>query len=142
MYSAKEVAKITGLTTATLRYYEKENLMPPIARSNQFYRQYSDSDIEWINMIQCLRLANVPIRSIKQYVALLLQGGKTIKERHCLVDEYMKNLKIQIDNLQKAFLLTQSKLSFYEKLMQNSDNESLSYVEEWQLFKGQGEKNE
>ena len=70
MYSAKEVAKITGLTTATLRYYEKENLMPPIARSIQFYRQYSDSDIEWINMIQCLRLANVPIRSIKQYVAL------------------------------------------------------------------------
>lgn len=142
MYSAKEVAKITGLTTATLRYYEKENLMPPIARSKQFYRQYSDSDIEWINMIQCLRLANVPIRSIKQYVALLLQGGKTIKKRHCLVDEYMKDLKIQIDNLQKAFLLTQSKLSFYEKLMQNTENESLSYIEEWQLFKGQGGKNE
>ena len=142
MYSAKEAAKITGLTTATLRYYEKENLMPHIARSEQSYRQYSDSDIEWIKMIQCLRLANVPIRSIKKYVALLLQGGKTINERYCLVSEYMKELKTQIDNLQMAFSLTQSKLHFYEELMQNSDCSSLSYTDEWELYKGQEKRDE
>ena len=46
MYSAKEAAEITGLSTATLRYYEKEKLLPPIARTTQKYRQYSDEDIE------------------------------------------------------------------------------------------------
>ena len=39
MYSAKEAAEITGLSTATLRYYEKEKLLPPIARNSQKYRQ-------------------------------------------------------------------------------------------------------
>lgn len=46
MYSAKEAAEITGLSTATLRYYEKEKLLPPIARTTQKYRQYSDENIE------------------------------------------------------------------------------------------------
>lgn len=67
MYAAKEAAEITGLSTATLRYYEKEQLLPQIARTSQKYRQYTDTDIEWIRMIQCLRMANVPIRTIKKY---------------------------------------------------------------------------
>ena len=46
MYSAKEAAEMTGLSTAALRYYEKEQLLPQISRTSQKYRQYSDSDIE------------------------------------------------------------------------------------------------
>ena len=41
MYSAKEAAKITGLSTAALRYYEKESLLPPVKRNDQKYRQYT-----------------------------------------------------------------------------------------------------
>ena len=74
MYSAKEAAKITGLSTATLRYYEKEKLLPQIARNSQRYRRYTDEDIEWIKMIQCMRMANIPIHSIKDYVSLLIRG--------------------------------------------------------------------
>ena len=81
MYSAKEAAKITGLSTAALRYYEKEKLLPQIARNSQKYRQYTDEDIEWIKMIQCMRTANIPIHSIKEYVSLLIQGGKTLEQR-------------------------------------------------------------
>jgi DNA-binding transcriptional MerR regulator len=76
MYSAKEAAEITGLSTATLRYYEREKLIPQITRTDQKYRQYTDTDIEWIKMIQCMRMANIPIRSIKQYVELLIQACK------------------------------------------------------------------
>ncbi len=65
MYSAKEAAEITGLSTAALRYYEKEKLIPQITRTDQKYRQYTDTDIEWIKMVQCMRMANIPIRSIK-----------------------------------------------------------------------------
>ena len=84
MYSAKEAAEMTGLSTATLRYYEKEQLLPPIVRTSQKYRQYSDTDIEWIKMIQCLRMANVPIHSIREYILLLTQGGKTLADRYSI----------------------------------------------------------
>ncbi|MEH2949340.1 MerR family transcriptional regulator [Sporofaciens sp. JLR.KK001] len=70
MYSAKEAAEITGLSTATLRYYEKEQLLPQIARNDQKYRQYAEEDIEWIKMIQCMRRAIYqfsPLRNMSHY---------------------------------------------------------------------------
>ena len=142
MYSAKEAAEITGLSTATLRYYEKEQLLPQIARTNQKYRQYTDTDIEWIRMIQCLRMANVPIRTIKQYIALLIQGGETMEERYRMVQEYTKDIENQICDLQNALALTQSKLTFYESLLEDPLYKSLTYMEEWTLFKDGGQKKE
>ncbi len=142
MYSAKEAAEITGLSTATLRYYEKEQLLPQIARTSQKYRQYTDTDIEWIRMIQCLRMANVPIRTIKKYIALLIQGGETMEERYGMVQEYTKDIENQICYLQNALALTQSKLAFYENLLENPLYKSLTYMEEWTLFKKGGQKRE
>jgi len=134
MYSAKEAAEITGLSTATLRYYEKEKLLPTIDRNNQKYRQYSDEDIEWIKMIQCMRKANISIQSIKQYVSLLIQGGETLEQRYIMVQEHMKDIKNQMTYLQNALALTQSKLEFYEKLLKEPLHKNITYIEEWKLF--------
>ena len=139
MYSAKEAAEMTGLTTATLRYYEKEQLLPAIERTEQRYRQYSDTDIEWIKMVQCLRMANVPIRSIREYILLLTQGGKTILQRRLMVQEYIDDLHSQMVNLQNALALTEKKLVFYEELLQSLSAQDLTYLEEWNLFKSKGE---
>ena len=134
MYSAKEAANITGLSTATLRYYEKENLLPQIARNSQKYRQYTDEDIEWIKMIQCMRMANIPIHSIKDYVSLLIQGGETLEQRFVMVQNHMEDIKKQMICLQNAFDLTHKKLLFYEKLLADSSSKNMSYSEEWKLF--------
>lgn len=142
MYSVKEAAAMTGLSTATLRYYEKEKLLPQISRTNQKYRQYSDDDIEWIEMIQCLRRANVPIRSIKEYVLLLRQGGKTLRERYVMAQNYKKDIERQIANLEIAFSLTQNKLSFYEGLLKNPSSKDMTDLEEWHLFKNGGRGKE
>ena len=134
MYSAKEVSEMTGLTTATLRYYEKEDLLPQISRTVQKYRQYSDEDIEWIKMIQCLRSANVPIHSIKQYVALLKQGGSTLEQRYDMVCDYIADIQNQLVCLKKALALTQEKSNFYEELLEKPSNKKLTYHEEWALY--------
>lgn len=138
MYLAKEVAEVTGLTTATLRYYEKEGLLPQIARTVQKYRQYSDEDIEWIRMIQCLRSANVPIHSIKQYVSLLKQGGTTLEQRYSMIQDYIAEIECQMVNLKNALALTQGKLRFYEELLKEPSNKNMTYLEEWYLFKKGG----
>ena len=135
MYSAKEAAEITGLSTATLRYYEREKLIPQITRTDQKYRQYTDTDIEWIKMIQCMRMANIPIRSIKQYVELLIQGGKTLKQRYDMVQSHIKDIENQIANLQNALILTQKKLIFYGELLQQPSYKEITYMEEWKMFK-------
>ena len=85
-------------------------------------------------MIQCMRKSNIPIQSIKEYVALLIQGGETLEQRYVMVQNHMKDIKNQMTDLQNAFILTQKKLSFYEKLLKNSSYKNISYSEEWKLF--------
>ena len=139
MYSAKEAAEMTGLTTATLRYYEKEQLLLAIGRKEQRYRRYSNTDIEWVKMVQCLRMANVPIRSIRKYILLLTQGGKTISQHRLIVQEYIDDLYSKMASLQNALALTEKKLVFYEELLQSPSAQDLTYLEEWNLFKSKGE---
>ncbi len=138
MYSAKEAAEITGLTTAALRYYEKEQLLPPISRTDQKYRRYSEADIAWINMVRCLRMAHVPIRSIRAYIQLLAQGGKTLSQRRRMVQEYMDDLHSQMADLQRALALAEKKSAFYEELLQRPAAQNLTYLEEWELFQRKG----
>lgn len=142
MYSAREAAEMTGLSTAALRYYEKEQLLPQIARTSQKYRQYSDSDIEWIKMVQCLRRANVRIQLVKKYIALLVQGGKTMEQRYGMVQDYIKDIQEQMDQLQNVLALTCEKSAFYEKLLKEPSSRDLTYLEEWELFKNEEGKEE
>ncbi|MDU1937217.1 MULTISPECIES: MerR family transcriptional regulator [Clostridium] len=133
-YTSKEASEITELSTATLRYYEMEGLIPRIVRNKSGDREYSSEDLEWVEMIKCLRLANVPIRSIKVYVSLLQQGGITINERIQLVEEYKINMMKEIENIQNALNLVNKKLSFYEKI-KNENCINLTYLDEWRMFK-------
>lgn len=84
-YSAKEAAEKLGITKDTLFYYEKEGILPVITRDEANRRVYSESDIEWIYLIRCLRDTDMPICKIKQYVSLFKEGRnwfRTGKERH------------------------------------------------------------
>lgn len=133
-YTSKEASEITELSTTTLRYYEMEGLIPRIVRNKSGDREYSSEDLEWVEMIKCLRLANVHIRSIKVYVSLLQQGGITINERIQLVEEYKINMMKEMENIQNALNLVNKKLSFYEKI-KNENCINLTYLDEWRMFK-------
>ena len=85
-------------------------------------------------MIQCMRMANIPIQSIKEYVSLLIQGGKTLEQRYEMVQEHIENIMGQIADLQKALALTQSKLAFYEKILKEPLHQDITYAEEWKMF--------
>ena len=51
VYSTSVVAHKLGISKDTLRYYEKEELLPSIKRDESGYRAYSASDVEWIFLI-------------------------------------------------------------------------------------------
>ena len=55
MYSIQDVSNKTGLSTHTLRYYEKEGLISDVERSQGGFRQYTDEDLERLGLIRCLK---------------------------------------------------------------------------------------
>ncbi|MBY9078132.1 MerR family transcriptional regulator [Paenibacillus sp. HN-1] len=86
-----QVANQFGLTAATLRYYERIGLIPPINRRNNGIRDYSQEDIYWIEFIKCMRDAGITIESLIEYTALFSEGDETLKARkEILVSERTK----------------------------------------------------
>jgi hypothetical protein len=64
-YTIDEAAERTGLSKHTLRYYEREGLLPPIAKASSGHRRYTDDDIGWVRFLQLLRATGMPIREAK-----------------------------------------------------------------------------
>jgi len=138
-YTISEVATKLGLTKDTLYYYEKEGLLPPIARDKSGHRKYSDSDLEWIFLIRCLRDTNMPIYKIKRYVSLLVEsGGNSIPERREILQEHEALLIEKIKISQNFQKLIEKKLAFFDHALKADNSEEIQcmdYITEWEQFK-------
>ena len=110
-----EVAKEFGLTTDTLRYYEREGLIGPISKGKNGIRNYTDNDIKRIQFVKCMRAAGLEISFLKRYLQLFDEGDKTIKERREILVEQRKILKEKLDAMQEAYNRLNYKIDLYDK---------------------------
>ena len=117
MYSIQEVSRRTGLSTHTLRFYEKEGLLTGVERSVGGFRQYSDEDLETLGLVCCLKNTGMSLREILQFVQLTREGEHTLKERVALLQEHRENVIRRISEMQKHLDKVTWKLNYYsEKL--------------------------
>ena len=49
-YTVGEMAKKLHMAPSTLRYYDKEGLLPFVERSESGNRMFKDSDMEWLEI--------------------------------------------------------------------------------------------
>ena len=80
-YTIGEMAKKMGVAPSTLRYYDKEGLLPFVERSGGGIRMFKDEDIEWLSIIECLKKTGMPIKEIKQFIDWCIEGDSTIDKR-------------------------------------------------------------
>ena len=74
MYTVGEMAKLLGIPSSTLRYYDKEGLLPFVERSSAGIRMFHEKDYEWLQVISCLKKAGMSLKDIKQYIHLAMEG--------------------------------------------------------------------
>ncbi len=113
-YSIGEVAEAVGLTAYTLRFYEKEGLLPPIKRNTRGIRVFSDDDIYWIDFINCMRETGMSLQEIKYIIDLSLEGDKTIPKRKQLLKKHKQKIENQIRELQRFIDKIDKKLEWYD----------------------------
>ena len=88
MYTVGEMAKILGVPASTLRYYDKEGMLPFVERTSGGIRMFKEQDYEWLKIIECMKKAGMPIKDIKNYIELALEGDVTIHERLELIHNH------------------------------------------------------
>ena len=75
------MAQKLGVPASTLRYYDKEGLLPFVERSSGGIRMFRENDFEWLQVIRCMKKAGMSIKDIRQYIELSMQGDDTIDTR-------------------------------------------------------------
>ncbi|RDY30583.1 MerR family transcriptional regulator [Lachnotalea glycerini] len=115
-YTIKQVAEKTNLSIYTLRYYDKEGLLPLIKRSESGIRKFTDNDIEWIKLICCLKNSGMSIENIKQFMQCCLQGRERLEDRKIILTAHKKNIEKQIEQLYKSMEIVNYKLEHYKEI--------------------------
>lgn len=118
MYTIKEVAEKTNLPASTIRYYDKQGLLPFVRRSESGYRMFSENDIGLLNMIECLKQTGMPIKEIKQFTLWLQHGDNSLQERYQMFLERRKAVEQQIAKLQQTLNVIDYKCWYYETAIQ------------------------
>ena len=114
VYTVGEMAKLLGVTASTLRYYDKEGLLPFVERSSGGIRMFRESDIEWLRVIECMKKARMSIKDIRQYIELALKGDDTIELRLMMFRRQKEVLQQKMAEMQHTMAMVEYKCWYYE----------------------------
>lgn len=113
-YSIGEVSKLTGLSVPTLRYYDKEGLIPNINRNENGLRDFNDQDLNTIHIVTCIKGAGASIREIKEYMDLCQLGDSTLEARKQFFIEKKRDVEEQMKELNEIMMTVEMKIKYYE----------------------------
>ncbi|OMF36913.1 MerR family transcriptional regulator [Paenibacillus sp. FSL H8-0548] len=114
MYTINQVAQLFDISAHTLRFYDKEGLLPFVSRNKSGNRTFSDRDLEMIKLICCLKNTGMPIKEIKRYVDMFMHGIETAASRKQMMKDHRREVLRQIDDLKKNLNLIDLKITYYE----------------------------
>lgn len=117
MYTMKQACQAAGMSYETLKFYCNEGLVPNVKRSANNYRIFDDHDINWIKSLSCLKRCGMSIDEMKEYLALCLEGEKTIPQRKLVLSKHKDELQMKIRELEDAVRYIEWKESFYDDVL-------------------------
>ncbi|MCC8057800.1 MerR family transcriptional regulator [Cloacibacillus sp.] len=128
MYTVKQVSEITGISSYTLRFYDKEGLFPHLNRDEQNRRLFSEADVSSIETIQDLRKMGFSLAQIRSYLGA--EERSDAKVRRDIIMEQMNRLKSELAAVVRQMKMLQSKADLYEGVtdMQQLPAETPSWI--------------
>lgn len=116
-----ELAKRSGLTAHTIRYYEKIGLLPDAGRDRSGHRDYDASALVWIEFLGRLKTTGMPIRQMLHYAELRRQGPATEKRRQRLLEEHRDAVRAHLLELKSCLDVLDTKINGYAGRDLNED---------------------
>ncbi|MHC1681446.1 MAG: MerR family transcriptional regulator [Clostridiaceae bacterium] len=112
-YTIGEISEMLGIPISTLRYYDKKGLLPLVERTNGNIRVFSEMDVRWLNMIECLKNTGMELKDITTFFQWCEKGDSTIEKRYEMFLERKREAEQQIATLQKSLDLINYKCEYY-----------------------------
>lgn len=100
-YSIGEVSEMLGMPSSTIRFYDKKGLIPIVARTEGGIRRFTESDIDWLRMIEGMKMLGMSLAEISKIIVLHKQGNETLGESYELIHRKRDELLGQMEELQR-----------------------------------------
>ena len=123
-----EVSEQYGISSDTLRYYERIGLLRPVNRTASGIRDYNEIDLRRVEFIKCMRNAGLPIETLIEYVGLVKQGDGTIEARKEILKEQRELLAGRMKEMQKTLELLDHKIEVYENAVLKKQKEMVPEI--------------
>lgn len=120
-YHIKEVSEITGISSYTLRYYEKIGLLTFVKRDQNGVREFAAKDLIILKTIECLKKTNLPLKQIKNYLRLMDQGLDSAAARRELFVRQKQKVTTEIAELQETLKMIDFKLNYYDEVLRTGN---------------------
>ena len=120
-----EVSEKFGISSDTLRYYERIGLIWPVNRNGSGIRDYTELDVRRVEFIKCMRRAGLPVEVLIEYIGLVQQGDKTIEARKEILIEQRELLVARMEQMQKTLDILDHKIEVYEKAVLKNEKEMI-----------------
>jgi MerR family transcriptional regulator, aldehyde-responsive regulator len=110
MYTIKQVSTLTRLSIDTIRYYEKIGLLPNIKRLPNKHRVFTQADMDRLQMITCMKKANLSLEEVKLYLGIS-ETSKMTPEMIAGMLQQKEKVKNQMAQLQTVLDFIDEKLA-------------------------------
>jgi len=94
-----DVARATGVSTSTLRHYERWGLLPGVHRTSAGYRRYDHSAIDRVILIQRALVVGFSLADVRRVLSVRDRGGAPCRSVRSLVAARLDALASQIADL-------------------------------------------
>ena len=122
-YSIGEVSRMFGLPQSTLRYYDKEGLLPHIQRQGAGIRRFDEQAVEALRVIECLKKSGMEIKDIRQFMIWCGEGASTYQQRLELFQRRRAEVEQELARLKKTLAMIDFKCWYYtQALATGSEN--------------------
>jgi len=111
--SIDEVARRTGLTAHTLRYYERIGLIGPVGRAEGGQRLYAVADLAWIDFLLRLRTTRMPISRMRAFATLRAAGDNTVPDRRRMLETHLQDVLAEMDAMGLSVQALEDKIGYY-----------------------------
>lgn len=125
MYSIGQVSEMFNIPISTLRYYDKEGFFPNLERKGNI-RRFSDTELEALRVIECLKKSGLEIKDIKQFFKWVSEGSSSYKKRKELFELRKTAVENEILELEKTLAMLKFKCWYYDKAMQDGSEDQIN----------------
>jgi DNA-binding transcriptional MerR regulator len=121
-----DIASRTGRSVHTIRWYERQGLIPGVGRDGGGRRVYSAFHVGWLDLMERLRSTGMSIKAMREYTALTRKGAAALPQRHALLRAHQVSVRENITRWTDALALIDAKIEFYDEWIADGERPAVT----------------